>query len=32
VADLWADARLLDLARSEWREQVDRRGGDGCAP
>jgi amidohydrolase len=31
VADLWSDARLLDLARSEWREQVAVRGG-GDAP
>jgi amidohydrolase len=29
VADLWADAGLVDLARSEWRSEVDRRGGDG---
>jgi amidohydrolase len=32
VADLWSDGRLVDLARSEWREQVAVRGGDGYAP
>ena len=24
VADLWSDSGLVELARSEWREQVDR--------
>jgi hypothetical protein len=32
VADLWSDGRLVDLARSEWREQVAVRGGGGYAP
>ena len=31
VADLWSDPGLVELARSEWREQVDRRGGAGFA-
>jgi hypothetical protein len=29
VADVWADAGLVDLARSEWRTQVEGRGADG---
>jgi amidohydrolase len=32
VADLWLDSGLLALARSEWRQQVDLRSGDGHAP